>query len=209
MDPIRDFYRKIWEEYADPGSHPITARGLAAQARTVQARIGAERPQRVLDLGCGPVPVIGPRWAPRVIRADILLEMLLRLTTEESCPSVCLDARRLPFRTGSFQLIWCSLLVDHISPVGPWIDELGRVLAPSGTLGLACWQQSRLPGERYPDRKMRYTTTAGAELTVPSYPNWEEALRILKDRDPSLEVESHPIVPDEYVLQVAWARLRT
>lgn len=204
---IREFYDKVWPEYADPESHPITAGSLSAQAGIVARRIREAGPRRVLDLGCGPVPVVQAESAPFVLRADLVLTMLLHLTANRPAPTVCLDARRLPFRDRCFDLVWCGLLVDHIEDPEEWIEELLRVLAPKGHLGLACWQRSRLPSDRYPeDSRMCYTTVRGEELSVTSFPTWEAALDVLKHQDPYLEMESLPIVPNEYVLQVAWIR---
>ncbi len=207
---IRDFYGKVWGEYADPVHHPITARALSAQECAVDRRIRAAGPRRVLDLGCGPVPVVRVRSAPLVVAADLVFDMLVHLKTSRRGPGVCLDACMLPFRGRSFDFIWCGLLIDHIEAPESWIEELSRVLAPGGTLGMACWDRTVLPAGRYPgNRRMRYTTADGEELSVPSFPTWAAALRELEQRDPGMEMESFSIVPDEYVLQIAWARSRS
>jgi hypothetical protein len=54
---------------------------------------------------------------------------------------------------------------------------------------------------------MCYTTAEGEELSVKSFPTWENAIRLLQQKDPGCELDSYPIVPDEYVLQVAWIRV--
>jgi SAM-dependent methyltransferase len=209
MLTVKEFYNSVWGEYADPRYHPITADALKLQSRIVHAWISAQRPQRILDLGCGPAPVVNPNWAPLVVSADIIHEMLLYLRQKDCYEAVCLDARRLPFQEKRFQLIWCSLLVDHIHEVRQWIDELVRVLTPGGTLGLASWQRSRLPSDRYPEGSMCFTMATGEELLVPSFSNWDEALQVLRARDPNMQVESYSIVPDQYILEVAWARVAT
>ena len=202
---IRNFYDKVWGEYADPMHHPVTAQALAAQARAVGRRIRGTGPRRVLDLGCGPVPVVRLHSAPLVLGADLVFDMLVHIKTNRPLPVACLDARMLPFRDRSVDFIWCGLLIDHISDPDGWIEELLRVLAPAGTLGMACWDRSVLPAGRYPENsRMRYTTAQGEELSVPSFPTWEAALRVLKEKDPTMEMESFPIIPDEYVLQIAW-----
>jgi len=202
---VRDFYRRVWAEYADPRHHPITAAALAVQARVVQRWVRDRQPGRVLDLGCGPAPVLPPRTTSLVVCADLVWEMLRPLRAAAGYPAVCLDARRLPFRRQSFDLVWCGLLVDHIQGVRGWIEELLGVLSPGGTLGLACWDRSRLPRERYPeDSRMRYHPSSGGELRVASYPNWPESLEILKAHDPQMTLEAFPIVPDSYVLQIVF-----
>lgn len=208
--PVRDFYKKVWGEYADPVYHPITAHALSTQARVVAGRIGRANPRRILDLGCGPAPVIEVGSAPLVVSADLVFEMLRHIRKNRSGPALCLDAQRLPFRDRSFDFIWCGLLIDHIRDPEGWFQELLRVLLPGATLGMACWQRAELPVERYPDNnRMLYTTAKGEELSVTSFPTWEAALRVLEAKDPGLELVSYPIVPGEYILQVAWIRVPT
>ncbi len=202
---VRDFYRKVWGEYADPLHHPITAQALSTQARVVARRIRDTKPHRVLDLGCGPAPVVPVESAPFVVCADLVFEMLLNIKTNRAGPVACLDACRLPFRRQSFDFIWCGLLIDHIGDPEGWIQELSRVLAPGSTLGMACWNRSELPAERYPENsRMCYTTAHGEELSVSSFPTWDSTLGLLEQKYPHMETESFPIVPDEYVLQIAW-----
>ena len=205
---VREFYGKVWGEYADPLHHPITAEALSVQSRVVAGRIRDAKPRRVLDLGCGPAPVVGAESAPLVVCADLVFEMLLDIKTARAGPVACLDARRLPFRDRSFDFIWCGLLIDHIRDPEGWIQELSRVLAPGSTLGMACWNRSELPPGRYPENsRMCYTTAGGEELSVSSFPTWEPTLGLLEQKYPQMEVESFPIVPDEYLLQIACARL--
>ena len=205
---VREFYGKVWGEYADPLHHPITAEALSVQSRVVADRIRAAKPRRVLDLGCGPVPVVRAESAPLVVLADLILEMLLDIKAARPGPATCLDARRLPFRDHSFDFIWCGLLIDHIRAPEGWIQELSRVLAPGSTLGMACWNRSDLPAERYPeDSRMCYTTARGEELSVSSFPTWDVTLGLLEQKYRQMETESFPIVQEEYVLQVAWVRV--
>jgi SAM-dependent methyltransferase len=207
---IREFYQRIWKEYADPAHHPITARCLSTQSEILRVLLEERRPQIVLDLGCGPLPVIRPEQATLVVSADFIPEMLSSLRGKGAHRAVCLDALALPFRKRCFDLVWCGLVVDHVGEVRRWIEEILRVLKPGGVLGMACWERSHLPRERYPqDRIMRYTCSSGEELAVTSYPNSGNALEVLKRLDPNLQIRSYPVVPDQYVLQVAFAESRS
>ncbi|MEW6442132.1 MAG: class I SAM-dependent methyltransferase [bacterium] len=205
---VREFYGKVWEEYADPVHHPITAGCLRKQRELVRARINDRKPRSILDLGCGPRPVLRPDQAPLVVSADLIREMLSLIADRYGCRPVCLDARCLPFRARSFDFIWCGLLVDHIRDVEQWIADLVRVLRPGGTLGLAGWDRSGVPPDRYPGGScMRYTRSTGEELVVDSYANWEETLRVLRRRA-RVEVEFHAIDAG-YTLLAAFARPQT
>ena len=170
-------------------------------------RIREDKPGRVLDLGCGPSPVIPVDSAPLVVFADLVFRMLLHIKEKRSGSVLCLDAERLPFADHCFDFIWCGLLIDHIRDPEEWIQELFRVAAPGAVVGMACWHRSALPSDRYPDdNQMCYTTAQGEELSVRSFPTWEEALRILRQHDSNMEFDAYTIVPDEYVLQIAWVR---
>jgi SAM-dependent methyltransferase len=206
MEKVRDFYGRVWREYADPAGHPLVADGLRTQTAILRERTRREGYRRILDLGCGPVPASRPELAPLVVHADIVATMLGDLKHTLGGPVVCLDAAKLPFKDGSFQLVWCSLLVDHVADLPSWLRELFRVIEPGGTLGLASWDQTILPPRMYPQGGMRFETVSGEVLTVPIHRNWEQARRLLAGYDPGFQVESYPIVENEYVLQVAWVR---
>jgi SAM-dependent methyltransferase len=208
VDQVREFYRKVWREYADRAAHPVVARALQTQNAILKERLTRGNFKRVLDLGCGPSPAVRPGWTHLVVYADIIPEMLADLKQKLRSPTVCLDAANLPFRTGGFDLVWCSLLVDHISDLRPWIDELLRILEPEGTLALACWDQTLLPAELYPEGQMCYPTSSGEVLRTSIHHNWKEAQELLREHDPRVLVESYPIVKDRYVLQIAWANRR-
>jgi SAM-dependent methyltransferase len=204
---VREFYGRVWKEYADPSHHPITERSLAMQREIVSTRILWTRPGRILDLGCGPEPVIQTGQAPVVVHADIVPDMLSHIRRTRHSLVVCLDALHLPFRSQTFDLLWCGLLSDHLRDLSGWFSELQRVLSTGGTLGMACWDRSRLPPDRYPDnRKMSYTTSLGDELTVESLPNWEEVLRRMRAMDPGTKMECHPVLAGAYHLQIAFSR---
>ncbi len=87
--------------------------GVASQSDSV---IGRE-----LDLGAGVV-----LRAPGAIRAD---------SARAVRPDVVLDAASdLPFRSGSFDRVYCFDLVEHIPDVPKLMAELHRVLRPGGTV---------------------------------------------------------------------------
>jgi len=206
--PVRAFYDRVWREYADPRHHPITERSLAVQRRVLAAWILQSRPGRILDLGCGPAPVVRSGQAPAVVVADRVLPMLRHIQAGGHPLAVCLDARRLPFRSATFDLVWCGLLVDHVRDLAGWFRELARVLSPGGSLGMACWDRAHLPPERYPQgREMAYTTAQGEELAVQSLANWEEALERMRGLDPGTRPQLFPVWPDAYTLQIAFARV--
>lgn len=101
-------------------------------------------PQRILDLGAG-ARGAGPRLQERFPEADLcsvdLDVALLPKPAEASFWSrwraspkhfpVVAQAPHLPFRAGSFSLIWANLLLPWIDPVRVFA-EVARLLAPGG-----------------------------------------------------------------------------
>jgi SAM-dependent methyltransferase len=73
---------------------------------------------RVLDLGCG------PRRLPGTVRCDLALEG----------PGVRGDAARLPFRTGSFDCVILTAVLEHVPFPQRVVREVHRVLRPNGVL---------------------------------------------------------------------------
>jgi SAM-dependent methyltransferase len=96
------------------------------------------------------------------------------------------DALAIPFRSGSFSLIICSEVLEHIPDIGSAIKELRRVIQPQGTLivsspnwiswfGLARWLSRKIThkditssGQPYDDWKTfsRYRAELSPEFEV-------------------------------------------
>lgn len=108
----------------------------------------------VLDAGCGPGHWL--QWLAAA-RSDLYLVGVDRrrhptLATEVNFLGRDLDAEPLPFADGSFQLVVCAHVLEHLGRPTAVIGELARVLSPGGLLYV------ELPSER--------------SLRVPSAPRW-------------------------------------
>jgi ubiquinone/menaquinone biosynthesis C-methylase UbiE len=112
----------------------------------------AGRPHpRVLDIACG-TGAQTLAWAERGARPlgmDIDRALLARSHERGTDPDhlarraraggtapdwACGDARRLPFRDGSFGVVFCNSLLEHVPDWRLVLAELARVLAPGGVL---------------------------------------------------------------------------
>jgi malonyl-CoA O-methyltransferase len=123
--------------------------GYEAAAR-LQARVSAEllervdelrlRPLAVLDLGCGTghvtrqlkrryprALVIALDSAPGMLREARRHQLLLRRFAR-----VCADARQLPLRDASVDLVFSSLMLQWCEPLDTALAEVRRVLKPTG-----------------------------------------------------------------------------
>ena len=108
----------------------------------------------VLDAGCGPGHWLG--WLAAA-RTDLRLAGVDRrrhpaLPTEVAFHAMDLDVEPLPFADGSFQLVVCAHVLEHLRRPLAALDELRRVLSPDGRLYV------ELPSER--------------SLRVPGAPRW-------------------------------------
>ena len=76
---------------------------------------------RRLDLGAGTVVRV-----ENVVRADL---------ASATRPDVIVDASKpLPFRTDSFENIYCFDLIEHIDDLTAFMSEIHRMLMPNGSL---------------------------------------------------------------------------
>lgn len=82
----------------------------------------------VLDLACGSGPLVGRRPASPWIGVDRSAAELATF----AAPGVRADAGRLPFRSGTFPNVVCSMAVMLLRPLDAALAEIHRVLTPGG-----------------------------------------------------------------------------
>jgi ubiquinone/menaquinone biosynthesis C-methylase UbiE len=115
------------------------------KARLVAERLGARRPERILDFGCG----IGnttrslARQFPQatLVGYDQSAESIAVARTSTTADGARIEYRtdhgsRLPFADEAFDLVFASCVFHHIERADhvPWAREAARVLAPGGSL---------------------------------------------------------------------------
>ena len=113
------------------------AEWLAPARARILRRAGIARRRRVLDLACGFGAVAGElvrRSGGSVVALDRRPDAL-RAGGEafEGAQRVAADAARLPFASGSFDLVYCQFALLWLD-AEPAIDEVHRVLEPGGVL---------------------------------------------------------------------------
>lgn len=95
-----------------------------------------------LDIGCGAGRYLP--WLPRpVTGVDIDKREVARLAARGWAVRR-VDARKLPFRSGSFRTVLLSEVVEHVDAPERLVKEAARVLAPGGMLVVTT------PAARYP-----------------------------------------------------------
>jgi len=127
---MADWYEQLWEQApADPEPWAWRRRRgwLAAEVRPGE---------RVLDLGCGAgrfLRVIAEAGAVTVgvEVAEAALARARRLAPEAELHRVAPDGD-LPFADGTFDLVWCSEVLEHVADTATFLSELRRVLRAGG-----------------------------------------------------------------------------
>lgn len=119
---VRDAYR-LWSPSYDAENAVTTLEDAAVRALT-PACDGV-----LLDAGCG----TGRRMpaAGRSFGCDLVTEMLGHAPRGRIAAA---DVRALPWRTGTFDVVWCRLVLGHLPALDAAYRELGRVARAGATI---------------------------------------------------------------------------
>ena len=118
---VREAYRLWASTYAAETATSFLDEELAQEMLSGLPRA------RLLDAGCG----IGRRIAdiPGAMGMDASSEML---AAGGASNVVTGDVRAIPFASGSFDMVWCRLVLGHLPEILPAYLEFARVCAPGG-----------------------------------------------------------------------------
>ena len=137
--------RAEYDAWAD--TYPAMAHNpvMRAEQALVEPLLRRLAPRRALDVGTGSGRYLDllTSLGARAVGIDFSMKMLTRSAALHACSSpkglryghhVCADARRLPIRSGSVDLVNASLMVGDISDLRAWAREMARALADGGHL---------------------------------------------------------------------------
>jgi malonyl-CoA O-methyltransferase len=145
--PSRAAYELWAETYPASAHNPL----MRTEQGVVELLLARVRARRALDVGTGSgryLPllaktgassVVGIDWSRAMLnrcRAEMPIECRADLTPDRSgvAQLVCGDACRLPFRTGTFDLVNASLMVGDVEDLAEWAREISRTLRAGGHL---------------------------------------------------------------------------
>ena len=141
----REAYELWADTYPPWTSDPV----LVAEEAVVEPMIRAAQPVRALDVGTGTgryLTIMAAAGARLVVGIDVSEAMLARDASGQL--RVCGDARQLPCRAASVDLVCSSLMVGEVDDLGGWLREAARVLSPGGHLIYSdfhpCWLDGRV-----------------------------------------------------------------
>ena len=101
-----------------------------------------------LDLGCGDGRLGAELRARRVVGADVSRVPLERARARLGEVVLVEPDEPLPFEDGSFDLVLCAEMLEHVRDVQLLVSEVRRVLRPGGTLAVTTPAHSRLSALR-------------------------------------------------------------
>lgn len=138
--------------------------------RSVMEQLRLHAPQAVsmLDIGCGTGRLVhaATQRFPLAVGLDPCLDML-QVGRSRGAPAggifVCGMAERLPFATGTFDVVTSTLSLRHWDDRTRGLEELARVLSKAGTLVIADAQPGSWPP---PKRRLRRRQENGWSLRV-------------------------------------------
>jgi SAM-dependent methyltransferase len=140
--PIKDYYEDLWERLPEELEPPSFERRLEFLLGDVRAG------ERALDIGCGTgeftaaLAQAGARPIGVEV-AEAALERARHRHPELDFRLVGIEGP-LPFDDGSFELVWASEVIEHVTDTARWLSELRRVLAPAGRLLVTTPSHGRL-----------------------------------------------------------------
>ena len=157
----RHVHDRIAESYADFLA-PITSHAIGPLLDVA----GAHEGSRVLDVACGPGHLAGEAAARRATVVAVDLSPVMLALARKQHPAVEFregDAEALPFAEDSFDAVLCNFGLGHFPRPERAMEELVRVLVPSGVVAVSWWQfpRSRLNG-------IFFEAAREAGLTAPS-----------------------------------------
>lgn len=127
----REAYRLWAPAYENENAISHLEQGLVASLGP------SPRGLRLLDAGCGTGRRLAWTGAACATGVDLCPEMLAEGRRNPALAEVELvegDVRALPLPDGVFDLVWCRLVIGHVTELGAAYAELARVAAPGAAV---------------------------------------------------------------------------
>jgi ubiquinone/menaquinone biosynthesis C-methylase UbiE len=136
-------YERLWRPLGGRLLMGATGPGMRDEQRMALNMLELSANDRVLDVACGPgnftrgfARATGGGLVVGIDASKTMLAVAVRDTESANLAYVRGDACALPFRDGSFDAICCFAALYLIQEPMRALDEIARVLAPGGRVGL-------------------------------------------------------------------------
>ena len=108
--------------------------GLTHLDELAVQRLSPRSFERLLDAGCGTALRMPSNGSCLAVGVDLTSEMLSVGKARGETRLINADIRALPVCDKFFDLVWCRLVLSHLSDVGAAYEEMGRASVPGATL---------------------------------------------------------------------------
>lgn len=139
---IKEYYEELWERLPDELEPPSFERRLGFLRGFVRSG------DRVLDVGAGAGEFTAALAEAGAVAVGVEVAEAAVARARRRHPDcdfrlVALDGP-LPFEDGSFELVWASEVIEHVTDTARWLSEVRRVLVPRGRLLVTTPSHGRL-----------------------------------------------------------------
>src|SRR5262249_32528969 len=131
--PTKEGYDR-WSETYEEDDNPL----ILLEESHVARMVGNVTGQSILDVGCGTGrhSIRFANWGGKVTGLDFSTGMLGRARSKAGADSVTFVehdiTKSFPFDAGTFDLVLCCLVLDHVIDLPTFFAELRRVCGPEG-----------------------------------------------------------------------------
>jgi ubiquinone/menaquinone biosynthesis C-methylase UbiE len=104
------------------------------RVRRIFALLAPRPGDRVLEVGCGAGHLLAALPAGRGFGLDLAESLLAKASRRLGRREALIqgDAEQLPFRTGAWERVYCSEVLEHVPSPGRALAEIRRVVGPRG-----------------------------------------------------------------------------
>jgi SAM-dependent methyltransferase len=140
--PIKDYYEELWQSLPADLEPP----DFESRSRLLRGEVRAG--DRALDVGSGTgefTAVLAEAGA-RAVGVEVASAAVERARARHPGLDFQLVPIEgpLPFEDNSFDLVWASEVIEHVTDTARWLSEVRRVLAPRGRLLVTTPSHGRL-----------------------------------------------------------------
>jgi len=152
MEEFKQVQRAVWEA----GDYAALSPYIAHVGERLVPSAGVDAGMRVLDVACGTgnAAIPAARAGARVTGLDLVPKLMEAGREKAAAAGVEIewvegDAEDLPFEDGSFDRVF-STFGHMFAPRHRRVaDEMARVCAPGGAIGISCWTPDGTVGELF------------------------------------------------------------
>jgi len=145
---------KEWASFYEKMFNPL----MLTEEKNIRLMLKDVKNKKILDLGCGTGrhSIFMAKKGASVVGVDFSEAMLKIAKSRARTPKSKIEfkkadiTRKLPFESGTFDIVICSLVLNHIKNLLPIFKEASRILKPDGIFIFSNTHPESVPKKTYP-----------------------------------------------------------